>query len=57
MNVDLRKPDFFIVGAPKSGTSSLRAHLRPHPEVYLTVRVEMPMTVPIDAGDELHDDR
>lgn len=29
-----RLPDFFIVGAPKAGTSSLFAHLGRHPEVF-----------------------
>jgi hypothetical protein len=29
-----RKPNLFIMGAPKSGTTSLWAYLRPHPEVY-----------------------
>ena len=30
-----RKPDFFIVGAAKSGTTSLYAYLQEHPEVYM----------------------
>ncbi len=29
-------PDLFIVGAPKSGTTSLYEWLRPHPEVFMT---------------------
>lgn len=29
------KPDFFIVGAPKCGTTSLYHYLRQHPQVYL----------------------
>jgi hypothetical protein len=29
------KPDFFIVGAPKSGTTSLYDYLKQHPEVFL----------------------
>lgn len=28
-------PNFFVVGAPKCGTTSLRAHLKSHPQVYL----------------------
>jgi hypothetical protein len=31
----MRKTDFFIVGAPKSGTSALYTYLKAHPEVYL----------------------
>ena len=30
-----RKPDFFIVGAAKSGTTSLYAYLQEHPEVHM----------------------
>ena len=29
------KPNFFIVGAPKSGTTSLYFYLRQHPQIYL----------------------
>lgn len=29
------KPDFFIVGAPKSGTTSLYTYLKKHPDVFL----------------------
>ncbi|MBA2556652.1 MAG: hypothetical protein H0V12_04785, partial [Chloroflexi bacterium] len=29
------RPDFFIPGAPKSGTSSMYEYLRQHPEIYL----------------------
>lgn len=31
----MRRPDFFIVGAPKCGTTSLYAYLRQHPDIYL----------------------
>lgn len=31
----LRKPDFFILGAPKSGTTALTAYLADHPAVFL----------------------
>jgi hypothetical protein len=34
----MRKPDFFIVGAPKSGTTSLAFYLRQHTEIYLPQR-------------------
>ena len=30
-----RRPDFFIVGSPKTGTSSLHAILRAHPQIYM----------------------
>jgi hypothetical protein len=29
-------PDFFIIGAPKSGTTALHAALAPHPDLYLS---------------------
>lgn len=31
----MRRPDFFIVGAPKSGTTSLKQYLMSHPEVFI----------------------
>ncbi len=31
----MRKPDFFIVGAPKAGTTSLYRYLRQHPQIFL----------------------
>src|SRR5262245_29668254 len=31
----MRKPDFFIVGAPKCGTTAIFEYLAPHPEVFL----------------------
>jgi Sulfotransferase family len=31
----LRVPDFFIVGAPKTGTTSLHRTLRTHPQIYM----------------------
>lgn len=30
-----RKPNFFLVGAPKSGTSSLYHHIRQHPDIFM----------------------
>ena len=30
-----RKPDFFIVGAPKCGTTALHLYLRQHPDVFM----------------------
>ena len=34
MNIT-RKPDFFIVGAPKCGTTSLYYYLRQHPQIFM----------------------
>src|SRR5258706_7889695 len=31
-----RKPDFFIVGAPKSGTTALYNYLKLHPDIFLS---------------------
>jgi len=31
----VRRPDFFIVGAPKSGTTSMAEYLRQHPDVFM----------------------
>jgi Sulfotransferase domain len=36
-----RKPDFFIVGAPKSGTTSLFFYLKEHPEIFMPARKEL----------------
>lgn len=35
-----RKPEFFIVGAPKAGTTSLYHYLIQHPEIFMPVRKE-----------------
>lgn len=35
------RPNFFIVGAPKAGTTALYTFLRQHPEVYMPKRKEM----------------
>jgi hypothetical protein len=35
MTSSARKPDLFIIGAPKSGTTSLYDYLAGHPEVYM----------------------
>ena len=32
----VRKPNFFIVGAPKCGTTSLWSYLKGHPEIYMS---------------------
>lgn len=31
----MRRPDFFIVGAPKCGTTALYSYLEKHPEIYI----------------------
>src|SRR5581483_10240451 len=31
----IRRPDFFIVGAPKSGTTALSEYLKPHPQIFI----------------------
>ena len=38
----MRQPDFFIVGAPKSGTTALHTHLRAHPDFHLPERKDAP---------------
>jgi len=35
-----RVPDFFLVGAPRSGTTSMYTYLKQHPEIYLSVLKE-----------------
>jgi hypothetical protein len=37
---EIRKPNFFIIGAPKSGTSSLINTLRWHPDIYVPLAFE-----------------
>jgi hypothetical protein len=36
----MRKPDFFIVGAPKCGTTAMDDYLRQHPEVFMAAAKE-----------------
>ncbi|MGI0040227.1 MAG: sulfotransferase, partial [Nitrososphaera sp.] len=31
----MRKPDFFIVGAPKCGTTAIQYYLGQHPDIFL----------------------
>lgn len=40
MSDSRRRPDFFIVGAPKCGTSSLYAYLGRHPDIYVSPKKE-----------------
>jgi hypothetical protein len=35
MNARMRIPDFFIIGAPKCGTTALYSYLREHPHVFM----------------------
>jgi hypothetical protein len=37
----MRKPDFFIVGAPKCGTSALCTYLKQHPEIFIAQLKEL----------------
>lgn len=36
-----RVPDFYIVGAPKAGTTAMYEYLRTHPDLYLPARKEL----------------
>jgi hypothetical protein len=36
----MRKPDFFIVGAPKCGTTALQMYLAAHPDIFMPRRTE-----------------
>jgi hypothetical protein len=36
-----RRPDFFIVGAPKGGTTAMYNYLRVHPDLFLPARKEL----------------
>src|SRR5687768_15406060 len=36
----MRTPNFFIVGAPRCGTTSMYAYLRQHPEIYVSPHKE-----------------
>ena len=36
----MKKPNFFIVGAPKSGTTALSEYLRSHPNIYMSTPKE-----------------
>jgi hypothetical protein len=49
-----RLPTFLIIGAMRSGTTSLTRYLRPHPEVYMAERKELHF---FDFGYELGIDR
>ncbi len=36
----MKKPDFFIIGAPRSGTTALSEYLKSHPEIYISTPKE-----------------
>lgn len=36
-----RRPDFFIVGAPKCGTTAMARYLRDHPQIFMPVAKEL----------------
>ena len=38
----VRTPDFFIVGAPKCGTTAMYEYLRQHPDIYMPETKEIP---------------
>ncbi len=53
----IRKPDFFIVGAPKCGTTAMCDYLGQHPEIYMCPLKEphffgSDITTPVDIKDE-----
>ena len=43
------KPNFFIVGAPKCGTTALYEYLRPHPNIFMP-KVKEPHFFATDLG-------
>lgn len=43
-------PNFFVIGAPKSGTSSLHRHLQAHPEIFMSP-VKEPNFMALDGSD------
>src|SRR6476661_1903979 len=36
-----RRPDFFIVGAPKCGTTAMNDYLRQHPQIFMPERKDI----------------
>lgn len=49
--VQMKLPNFFIVGAPKAGTTSLDAYLDQHPQIYMS-----PMKEPCFFADEFREE-
>jgi len=58
-NLSAKKPNLFIVGHPRSGTSSLHAYLSQHPDVFMTA-IKEPNYFALDfreASDRFHGKR
>lgn len=36
MNINIKKPNLFLIGAPKCGTTSVHYYLKQHPEIYMS---------------------
>lgn len=49
---DVRKPDFFLIGAPKAGTTSLCRYLAEHPHIYMPPQRELLFWFRDLTGDE-----
>src|SRR5512141_2214266 len=41
MVISQRQPDFFIVGAPKCGTTAMNGYLRQHPQIFMPERKDI----------------
>jgi len=41
MSTIMKRPDFFIVGAPKCGTTAMNAYLQAHPQIFVPDRKEI----------------
>lgn len=52
MSLSSIKPNFFIIGAPKCGTTSLREYLSTHPQIFLS-HVKGPKFFNVDFGRNL----
>jgi hypothetical protein len=48
------KPDFFIVGAPKCGTTALYTYLKQHPEIFISPKKEPQFFASDVLGDRRH---
>lgn len=42
MEKELKRPNFFIVGAPKCGTTAMYEYLRQHPEIFMPEKIKEP---------------
>ena len=52
MSAKGRKPNLFIVGAPKSGTTALWTYLRQHPEIFTAGKEHLASDLPAAGGKE-----